>query len=294
MTAPTLLARPRVESPESVDEAVRRLAELGPDGAPLAGGTWLMRSAAPPATFVALHRIAELHGVDESPGAAAERQVTWGALTTHTELVTMPLPPALRALGTAAGASAFPQVRNVATLGGNLNARGFAEADLVPALLALDATVEVATAAGRYRTGVEDHLRSAHDPAALLISASAATPPGRRCGYARLTVRGGGEYALVSVAISADLDAAGVATAVRVAVGSVEDRARRCPEAEAELIGTTLGETAARAAGRAAAAVLKARNDLLAPGWYRLEVLPTVVVRAVADCFARPDQRETS
>jgi carbon-monoxide dehydrogenase medium subunit len=283
MTAPTRLARPRVEVPGSVDEAVRRLAELGPDGAALAGGTWLMRSPAPPATFVALHRIAELRGV-----AAG----TWGALTTHAELAAAPLPPALRALRTAARTSAFPQVRNVATLGGNLNARGFAEADLVPALLALDATVEVETTAGRHRIGVDGYLRSAHgdsaDPAALLVSAGASAPAGRRSGYARLTVRGGGEYALVSVAISADLDGAGVASAVRVAVGSVEARARRCPEAEAALAGTTLDEAAARAAGQAAAAVLTPRDDLLAPGWYRLEVLPAVFARAAADCLTDP------
>jgi carbon-monoxide dehydrogenase medium subunit len=281
VTAPALLARPRVEVATSVDEAVGRLAELGPDGAPLAGGTWLMRSATPPGMFVALHRIPELRGVTTG---------TWGAMTTHTELATAPLPPALRALRTAARTSAFPQVRNMATLGGNLAARGFAEADLVPALLALDATVEVATAAGRRRIGVEDYLRAAQgdtaDPAALLVSASASAPAGRRSGYARLIVRGGGEYALVSVAISADLDGEGIASAVRVAVGSVEARARRCPEAEAALAGTTLDEAAARAAGQAAAAVLTPRDDLLAPGWYRLAVLPTAFARAAADCFA--------
>ncbi|MBW0088926.1 FAD binding domain-containing protein [Pseudonocardia sp. KRD-184] len=279
MTASTRLARPRVEVAGLVEEAVRRLAELGPDGAALAGGTWLMRSPTLPGTFVSLHRIAELRGVSAG---------TWGALTTHAELAATPLPPALRALGTAARTSAFPQVRNVATLGGNLNARGFAEADLVPALLALDATVEVASAAGRRRIGVEEHLRAAHDPAALLVSVTAAAPAGRRSGYGRLTVRGGGEYSLASVAISADVDAAGAVSAVRVAVGSVEARARRCPEAEAALAGTTLDESAARAAGRAAAAVLTSRDDLLAPAWYRLEVLPAVFARAAADCLTDP------
>lgn len=264
MTA--LLARPRVEVPRTVDEAVDRLAELGPDGAALAGGTWLMRGSPPP-VLVALHRIPELRG-------------PFGALATHTELARLALPAAHRALGRAARLSAFPQIRNVATLGGNLSARGFAEADLLPALLALDATVEVATVQGRHRTSVDGHLR---DRRGLVVSVSAPAPVDRRSGYARLTVRGGGEYALVSVAVSAELDAQGVATGVRVAVGSVEERARRVPEAEAVLEGTTLDDPTVHRAGAAAAAVLSARDDLLAPGWYRLEVLPTVLLRAVAD-----------
>jgi aerobic carbon-monoxide dehydrogenase medium subunit len=266
------LVRPAVEAPGTVDEAVGRLAELGPDGAALAGGTWLMRSAHPPRTFVSLHRIPELRG-------------PLGALATHTELSRLPLSPAHRALGRAARSSAFPQVRNVATLGGNLCARGFAEADLVPALLALDATVEVATAQGRHRNSVAGFLRH---PGGLVVGVSAPEQPGRRSGYARLTVRGGGEYALVSVAVSAELDADGIACGVRVAVGSVEDRARRVPEAEALLTGTTLGEAAVRGAGEAAAAALTARDDLLAPGWYRLRVLPTVLGRAVADLLEAP------
>lgn len=264
MTAPA--ASPRVEVPGTVDEAVDRLAQLGPDGAALAGGTWLMRGTPPP-VLVALHRIPELRG-------------PFGALATHTELGRLALPPAHHALGRAARLSAFPQVRNVATLGGNLSAPGFAEADLVPALLALDATVEVATQQGRRRESVEAHLR---DRGGLVVSVAAPAPVGRRSGYARLTVRGGGEYALVSVAVSAGLDVQGVATGVRVAVGSVEERARRVPDAEAVLEGTALDEATVRRAGAAAAAVLSARDDLLAPAWYRLEVLPTVLLRAVAD-----------
>ncbi|GAA4559385.1 FAD binding domain-containing protein [Pseudonocardia xishanensis] len=270
-----LLTRPRVDVAGTVDEAVDRLAELGPDGAPLAGGTWLMRSPEPVGTFVALHRLAELR----TTGADV-----WGASTTHTALAALPLHPAHRALGRAARLSAFPQVRNVATLGGNLCARGFAEADLTPALLALDATVEVATTAGRHRIDLDGFLRG---PGGLLVSAAAPAPANRRSGYARLTVRGGGEYALVSVAVSAEL-AGGLAAGVRVAVGSVEEQARRVPEAEAALNGTPLDPDAARAAGEAAAAVLSARDDLLAPGWYRLAVLPTVLARAVADLLESP------
>ena len=285
MTAPGLLARSEIQAATSVDDAVARLAELGTEGAPLAGGTWLMRSARPPRTFISLQRVAELREVSVNG---------WGALVTHAELAAAALPPALHAVRTAARTSAFPQVRNVATLGGNLSARGFAEADLVPALLALDATVEVATPAGRQRTDVEAYLRVAQSSGpALLVSATAPAPMGRFSGYGRLTVRGGGEYAIASVAIAADLDGARVASTVRVAVGSVEARARRCPEAEALLTGTVLDETSARAAGRAAAEVLTARDALLAPGWYRLEVLPVVFARAAADCLAATPE-ETS
>lgn len=268
--------RPRVEMAVGAEDAVALLADLGADGAFLAGGTWLMRDPTPPATWIALHRLAELRVV-----TAGDRP-SWGASTTHAQLAGLDLPPALRALRTAARISAFPQVRAVATLGGNLSARTFAEADLLPALLVLDAEVTVATAAGRSTRPLTAYLPEPATPT-LLLSVGAPAPADRTSGYGRCIVRGAGEYPIAGVAVSARIDAGGLARDVQVAVGAVESRARRMPEAEAALTGTRLTAADVRAAAQAAAEVLDPRDDALAPGWYRLRVLPTVFARAVAD-----------
>ena len=126
-----LSAAPNVVRPMTIEDAVRVLHDLGDEGAPLAGGTWVMRTQHRGATFVgtyvSVHGLASLRGIDLGVLPRI------GALVTHAELAEATLPPALIGLGIAAATSAFPAVRSVATLGGNLGASPFPEADLVPA-----------------------------------------------------------------------------------------------------------------------------------------------------------------
>jgi aerobic carbon-monoxide dehydrogenase medium subunit len=267
-----VLAAPAIElrRPATVQDALADLDDLGPDGAPLAGATWIMRGALPRRAYVALGGLTELRG------ARADAEVlTIGALATHRDLARLQDAP--RVLRQAAGRSAFPAVRAVATLGGNLATAGFPEADLVPALLAADATVALA---GARDMPVGDYL-AARPAGALVLGVRIPLVAGRRSGYERLTVRGAGEYPVASVAVSVDL-ADGVVRAARVAVGAVGDVARLSEAAARVLVGSTLEEDAAQAAGRAAAAELTGRDGHDAPGWYRTAVLPGLLRRALA------------
>jgi carbon-monoxide dehydrogenase medium subunit len=264
----------------SVTEAVDALADLGERGAPLAGATWIMRGRLrgepEKRVYISLAGIAELAGV------AVNGQLRAGALATHTDLSV--LDGALAAVGEAASRSAFPAVRNVATLGGNLCARPFPEADLLPALLAAEAKVRLAGPDGEHLLGVEEYMASRESrPVAELITEVLAPAPGnRRSAYERLTVRGGGEYAIASVAVSVDLDDSGIVRGARVALGSVEDVARASAAGAAELVGGPLDPAAAERCGSAAALEATPREGLDAPGWYRAAVLPALVRRAVA------------
>jgi carbon-monoxide dehydrogenase medium subunit len=211
-----------------------------------------------------------------------------GALTTHRDLAErLAADGPLAALARAAATSAFPAVRNVATVGGNLCAGPFPEADLVPALLALDAEVEVAGPGGRSRRPVQAVLDERPARGELVVAVHVPAPAGRHSGFERLTVRGGGEYALASIALSVDLAPDGTVAAARVAVGAVEHRARRCPAAEAALTGRRLDDEAVDAAGHAAAGELESRDGVDAPGWYRLAVLPALARRAAAAITTR-------
>jgi carbon-monoxide dehydrogenase medium subunit len=111
-------------------------------------------------------------------------------------------------------------------------------------------------------------------------------PAGRRSWFRRLTVRRGGEYAVASVAVSVDLDDAGVVRSARLAVGSVEERARLFPEAAALLVGARLDAERGRAAGERAAAACAPRDGLDAPAWYRRAVLAVLVADAVGELAA--------
>ena len=187
--------------------------------------------------------------------------------------------PALGAIREAARTSAFPAVRGVATVGGNVCAEPFPEADLVPALLACEAQLELGD--GRRRP-----LAERVQPGALVTRVIVPAPARRRSWFRRLTVRGGGEYAVASVALSVDLDDAGVVRSARLAVGSVEERARLFDEAAQLLVGARLDAERGRAAGERAAADCEPRDAIDAPAWYRRAVLAVLVADTVEELAA--------
>jgi aerobic carbon-monoxide dehydrogenase medium subunit len=249
---------------DSTEDAVERLAAAGPDAAPLAGGTWIMRAGlrgdVHPSLYVSLDRIPGLREIAVDADA-----VRIGAGATHAALAAaLAGEPRLRGLHDAAARSANPAVRAHATVGGAVATTAFPASDLVPALLALDAAVTVATTTGTEEVALEDLLATRGSPGALVTGVTAAVP--RRSAHARLTLRKAGDYpvAIASVAEAED--------GVRVAIGSVEATPRRWRTVET-------GDPVA--AARANADELTPRDGVEAPGWYRAQVLPTLLARAL-------------
>lgn len=112
------------ERPESIEQAMTMLATseaTNPDIRPLAGGTdllTLMKSdIVRPDTLIDLKRVAELDDRIETTAAGT----TIGALTTLAQLEHDPtIRSTYGALAGSAGQAATPQLRNMATLGGNV------------------------------------------------------------------------------------------------------------------------------------------------------------------------------
>ena len=107
-------------APLSIAEAVRILDREGPQAMPLAGGTDLLpnmkRRQQVPKTLMSLNRIAELNQAKLS-GAGSRI----GACVTLSEIAGDPrFRDGLTALAQAASFVATPQIRNMATIGGNL------------------------------------------------------------------------------------------------------------------------------------------------------------------------------
>jgi 4-hydroxybenzoyl-CoA reductase subunit beta len=115
------LPRFRYLAPRSLAEAVAALGDLGPDAAPLAGGTDLLpnmkRRQQTPATVVGLRGIADLRARSGDPG----RGLALGAMTSLSEIERdAALAAAWPALARAASLVATPPLRNMGTVGGNL------------------------------------------------------------------------------------------------------------------------------------------------------------------------------
>lgn len=267
----------------SLDAAIAALTDLGEEGAPFAGGTWIMRAPirheARKATYVALGRIAELQAISVTPSA-----IEIGAGVTHAALASAVAALAdLQGLADAAGRSANPAVRAAATVGGNLCTEAFAAADLVPALLCLDAGVEIATAGGRERMTLETFLtrRGTLAPGHLLTRIVVPRHGGRSA-HARLPLRKAGDYPVAIVSLRVACDPDDRVGEIRVAVGAVEPLARRWPALEAALWGARLDPGLAAERAAACLDAFTGRDGIEAPGWYRVQVLPALVRRAVA------------
>lgn len=267
--------------PASIEEAVAALS--GHDAAGrevVAGATWVMRGPLrgeeAPVAPVFIAGIDELRQIEISPDG-----VSIGACVTHAALAAALAPAAdLSGLATAAGKSANPAIRAVATVGGNLCAAAFAAADLVPALLALDASVDYASADGVRRMSLEDFLAARKTLRGGLLARVHVRRGGFRSAHQRLPMRKAGDYPVAIVSVAAELQPDGTIVAARIAVGSVEPVARRWTGLEQAIAGTAAEPEAIGERAAALSHEFSGRDGVEAPGWYRVKVLPVLVRRA--------------
>jgi aerobic carbon-monoxide dehydrogenase medium subunit len=213
------------------------MAQLGTEAAVSGGATYLMWRAARgepmPAHLISLHRIIEHDEV---------RDGSVGALATLRRVERGPTAGAQRALTMAASVTAGPSVRTLATVGGNL-ASGFPQADLVPALLALDVMVHLGD--GRrvpIAEVVDEGLRTAD-----LVTRFTHELTGSE-GWTGATVklsRRGMDFSIATVSAVLRIDDDEIADA-RVAVGSLFERPTRLRAIEAALVGADPSEETVR------------------------------------------------
>lgn len=269
---------PEVLFPTSVKEALAILDQYPGDAKIVGGATWLMRAGFRgdklPAILVSLSRIKDIDAVVER-----EKGWTIGPMVTHECLAgQFGSGRALRALGQAAGMSANPGVRRLATLGGNLATEEFAAADLVPALIVLDASVTVAHLNGKESLAVEEFLGSrALMPDPSIVTGVEIKADRSFSAHVRQTMRAAGEYPAAIVSIAAKLSGNHKIETVRIAVGSVEPKARRWRSLESELAGRVFDLAGIEGAAKAKLADFSPREGVDVPSWYRLEILPHLV-----------------
>lgn len=274
--------------PGSLAEAVSLLAAHGADARVLAGGTDLIirlrDGSLTPALVVDVKRIPELRpGIRQEDG-----RLVIGATTTMTEIAASPLVRRhVAALAEAAAVVGSVQIRNRATLGGNL-CNASPAADTAPALLVHGAAVVAAGPGGTRRIAADDlFVRSGVTtlaPGELLTAIEVPLPAGRvASAHQRRTRRRG--HDLASVTVACGVEAGGT---VRVAYGSVGPR----PLLRADTSGV-LADPSATDEARAAAfeaifadATPSARSMRAGPE-YRLAMLRVLGRRALAAALAR-------
>ena len=198
----------------------------------LAGGTDFMVEVnfghRNPPSVVALRRVPELRRLHHDPVAGT---LSIGAGVTWTDLLAPPAATLVPALAEASRTVGSPQIRNAGTLGGNLGTCSPA-GDGLPVLSALDATVELASAAGTRTVGVHEFMvgvkRTVLQPGELVVSTTVPVLDGWQ-GYAKVGVRN----AMVIAVVSACLATHRPQRSLRVALGAVGPTVIRARAAEA-------------------------------------------------------------
>lgn len=276
--------------PETLDQALAVLSAeraLGRDGLmPLAGGTNLVvdlrAGHLEPRRLVGVQRIPDLDRVEIADGA-----VEIGARVTVSDLLHHPemgrLAPSLVA---SARVFAGQMVRNTATVAGNV-CYGSPAADLVPPLLALDAEVTLASAAGTrtlalcdFYTGYKADRRRADE---LMTAIRWPVPRGRNLFY-KLARRKGDAITVVGIAVTLAI-AGGRCAHVRIALGAVTPYVTRARAAEAMIAGEAPSEALFAAAGARAAEEASPIDDIRASADYRRHCTAVLVRRLLNDAW---------
>lgn len=280
-------------APTSLSDALHHLAEYGEKATVLAGGTDLLvamkKRDRVPDHLINLKNIKKLKEIsyDEREGLKIGALVTLGDL--HRSDI---IREKFCILWDAVSVMASPQVRNVATIGGNLcNARP--SADTAPPLIALGATVTLNTSNGERTVLVENFFRgpgeSVLELQEILTEVLIPNPPENSQGaYLKLMRRHAMDLALASVACYLRLDSDGNrCEEARIVLGAVAPTPMRAPGAEQILINKEIDETVAGEAGRVASHEARPISDIRASGEYRGDMVQVLTKRAVIEAFKR-------
>lgn len=218
--------------------------------------------------------LAELRGVEQ-------RSDHWriGALATWTDVMCTALPPQFDGLKLAAREVGGAQIQNRGTLAGNICTASPA-GDGAPNLLALDASVELASRGGRRMVpmaGFIDGYRHTQCRADEIVTAIVVPSP-RDPARSHFLKLGARKYLVISIVMVAgviEADAEDRITTARIAVGACAAAAKRLPALEAALIGQPAA-SAAKLATAAHLAELAPIDDIRGSAPYRREAALTL------------------
>lgn len=269
----------------SVDDALHLLDQYGGQAQVLAGGTDLLLDIqqgnhAPVEAMIDISKIPELTTV-----VIQDSAVTLGAGVTHSTITAHPdLRRGATCLVESCGVVGGPQVRNVATIGGNV-AHALPAADGTLSLVALRAQAEVAAAHGRTWYDIRDLFlgpgTSRVDPRHELITCFKfeLAAPGEGSAFKRIMRPQGVALPILGCAVWIKLDAdyRNFADA-SVCLGPVAPTPARATSVEAALIGQPVHEeTIAAAAVVARQALAPRTSKYRATAEYRTEMVELLV-----------------
>jgi len=275
--------------PRTLDEALQMLEGFGGRAVALAGGTDLLvkmkQRSAEPKVILNIKRIPSLSYIRDGT-----RSMRIGPTTRMGDIERSPaVARRFPVLAEAASVIGSVQVRNMATIGGNLcNASPAADGSLV--LLALDSSVKLTGSEGSREMPLSSFFlgpgRTALGPRELLTEITVPhLPEGTGMAFSRVT-RTDMDLAKVNVAVVLHVRSGGV-TLARIALGAVAPTPMRAIKAEGQLAGSRLTRSLIEEAAATAAGEARPISDIRSSAEYRKEVTAVLVRRTLALAWKR-------
>ena len=278
-------------SPPDLRDALRFIEHEDKNVSVIASGTDLLprmrKKQIAPSTLLDISSFTEdLRYIRQSGG-----KISLGALTTISDLLESPFfHDRLSIIREAALLFGAPQVRNVATIGGNICSAASSE-DLIPVFMALDARVELLSAKGGRTIPLRDFITgkrtTAIRPSEILSEVSIDIPKGQSwTAYEKLGRRNMLILALVNEALLLNLeDDLLTIRSARLALNRVAGRVPALALKTGDFLsGRQLSEETITAAQKVLASELALTTDFRASASYRTEVAQVYLKRLIQRC----------
>jgi CO/xanthine dehydrogenase FAD-binding subunit len=277
--------------PKSVEECVRTLADRGPDAKLVAGGTDLLpqlkNAMLRAGCVVDLSGVGQLRQLARAAGAGLRIGAAVTARTLERDPGVRAAYPAIAESGALVGSV---QIRNLATLGGNL-CNAAPSADMAPPLLALDAEAVIAGPRGTRRAPLASFFvgvrRTVLAPDELLVEIVVPAHGPRSGGnYRRHTPRRELDIAVVGVASQLTLSN-GVCAKARVALAAVAPTPVRATAAEQALEGRPVTPELIERAAALAVEAARPISDQRGSADFRRHLVQVLTRRTLTTALAR-------
>ena len=273
----------RFHQPETVDDAVKLLA-ADEDARCIAGGATLVAmmnaQLVEPSALISLRGIAELSAI----AGLDDGSVRIGAMARHRAIAEHDgFDGGQRVVRDAARVIGHPAIRNMGTIGGSIS-HADAAADYPAALVAANATIEIAGAGGTREVEAGaffvDYLETALEEGEIVTAVRLPAAAAAASAYEKFA-RVEGDFATVSAAVVVTMDGA-TCRDIRLAVGSCAAFPVRVAEAEDALEGSGLADDDVNGAAEMIVAACDPVSDFRGSAEYRLALVPVMLRRAIA------------
>jgi aerobic carbon-monoxide dehydrogenase medium subunit len=306
--------------PQTIEEAINLMGNLE-NAKYIAGGTDVIvlvkQGKLAPANLVSLRNITELSYVDVRNGLKMGSGVTHTAIANHGFIRSR-----YSALADAAGSVGSKQIRNVATVGGNI-CNAAPSADTACPLLVLDARITIVGKTGERELSIDDFFLGPNKAALDKdeIVKGVIMPPfddNTGSAYIKHARRQAMDLPILGIAVRATVEVGGckdgcrnafgaddasaiikrleaeklVLKDVRIAMGVVAPRPIRAKKAEEAVRGKVVSEKLFEEIGEIAASESQPRDSIRGEAWYRREMVKVLTRRALLksiDRGVRPD-----